>query len=299
MILTNGAFLMLRKKKRYINYDYDEVFDIDISSLSEDAIKQSLKKRTVTSVYATKTIRSGNQLEIEIYPEFTRAKAISNKNNRLPKHKDIQRNLNARNSKKTLSRLINTNFNRKDYFLTLTFESVPESEERAIKDVRNYIARVNRLRKKKGLDNAKYIYVIETSKDGHGIRPHVHMIIEHGLSMDELEEKWTKGRRNNCRRLDPSEDGGLTGLANYLTKEPKQSKYKKKWISSKNLKKPKIRKNHRDFSNRRVNKMVEDEESISSIMIKKFNAEFKDYEIKFNEYNGKYYIYARMYYKEE
>ena len=46
--------------------------------------------------------------------------------------------------------------------------------------------------------------------------------------MDEMESKWRHGRRNNCRRLAPDAENGLTGLANYFMKEPKRTKYQKK-----------------------------------------------------------------------
>lgn len=288
----------MKKRKKYVNYDYDEVFDTALEQLEEKDIEQALAKRKITTAYATKTIKSGNQLEIEIYPEFTRRKSIT-KDGRFSKRKDIQNNLNNKNARKTLIRLINTNFTSKDYFITLTYTKEPESEERAMKNISNYIKRINRLRKKKGLENAKYIYVTEFRKEeDKPIRFHHHLIIEGGLTMDELEEKWGHGKRNNCRRLDPIEEDGLTGLANYFCKEPKVTKYKKKWVSSKNLKKPIIRKNHRDFSNRKVKKMVQDVSSISHIMVNKYKAEFKDVEIKYNKYNNKFYLYIKMYFKE-
>lgn len=288
----------MKKRKKYINYDYDEVFDTALEQLEEKEIEKALSTGKITTAYATKTIKSGNQLEVEIHPEFTKRKAIT-KDGRFSKHKDIQNNLNNKNARKTLIRLINTNFTKKDFFLTLTYAIEPESEERAMKNITNYIKRINRLRKKKGLENAKYIYITEFRKESDKpIRFHHHLIIEGGLTMDELEEKWGHGHRNNCRRLDPTTEDGLTGLANYFCKEPKTKKYKKKWVSSKNLKKPIIRKNHRDFSNRKVKKMVQDVTSISHIMTKKYKAEFKDVEIKYNRYNNKFYLYIKMYFKE-
>lgn len=288
----------MKKRKKYIDYDYDEVFDTALEQLDEKEIEQALAKGKITSAYATKTITSGNQLEVEIYPEFTKRKTIT-KDGRFQKRKDIQNNLNAKNARKTLIRLVNTNFSNKDYWLTFTYKKEPTNLERAMKDVRNYIKCINRLRKKKGLENAKYIYVVETrNKNDDKVQTHVHMIIEHGLSMDELEDKWKHARRNQCRRLDLSTEEGLTGLANYFCKEPKVTKYKKKWVSSKNLKKPIIRKNHRDFSNRKVKKMIQDVTSISHIMTNKYKAEFKDAEIKYNRYNNKFYLYIKMYFKE-
>lgn len=289
---------MSTKRRKYIDYDYDEVFDTSINELEEKEIELALRNGKRASAIATKTVKSGNQLEVEIYPEFTKRKHIK-KDGRFKKRKDIQNNLNAKNAKKTLIRLINTNFDERDYWLTLTYKDEPESYERALKDVSNYIKCINRLRKKKDLKNAKYIYVVETRKaDGSDARTHVHMVIEHGLTMDELESKWKHGSRNNCRKLDPDDEDGLTGLANYLAKEPRSTKYRKKWSSSKNLKKPEIRKNHRDFSNRKVKQMVQNPSMISNIMVSKYKAEFKDAEIKYNKYNNRFYLYIKMYFKE-
>lgn len=284
------------KKKKYIDYDYDEVFDTSIDQLEESAILKALEKREVTSVYATKTIRSGNQLEVEIYPEFTKKKAVT-KDGRFKKHKDIQNNLNDKNARKTLVRLINTNFAKGDFYITLTYDDkyLPGDMKEAQNNMKNYLRRINRLRKKKGLENCKYIYVTECRNGKNGIRCHHHLIIEGGLSMDELESSWTKGRRNNVRRYDPSVEDGGTGLANYLVKDPSGSK---RWVSSKNLKKPIIRKNHQTFSKRKVKKMVEDTASISKIMTDKYKAEFKDVEVKYNRFNNKWYLYVRMYFKE-
>ena len=287
---------MGKRKNKYINYDYDEIFDVPIDQLEESAILKALDKREVISVYATKTIKSGNQLEVEIYPEFTKKKAIT-PDGRFKKHKDIQKNLNDKNARKSFIRLVNTNFTKKDYYITLTYENkhLPSDMKEAMNNMRNYIRRINRLRKKNGLDNCKYVYVTEWKKGDNGIRCHHHAIMEGGLSMDEMETTWNKGRRNNIRRYDPTEEDGGTGLASYLMKDPQGCK---RWVSSKNLKKPVIRKNHQDFSNKKVKKLVQDETSISRIMEKRYKATFKEAEIKYNRFNNKWYLYVKMYFKE-
>lgn len=66
------------------------------------------------------------------------------------------------------------------------------------------------------------MYVIEISKEGKG-KYHVHMIMSSELSMDQVENCWKYGRRNNIRRIDPDEKH-LTDLANYLSKDPKGKK---------------------------------------------------------------------------
>lgn len=55
---------------------------------------------------------------------------------------------------------------------------------------------------------------------------------------------WKLGRRNQTRRLDYDENG-LSGLAHYITKDPKG---KKRWCASKNLKKPEEKRGDKDVS---------------------------------------------------
>ena len=56
--------------------------------------------------------------------------------------------------------------------------------------VKNYIARIRRLRKKKDLNELKYIYVISDCDDmGNKKRLHVHMIMNGGPDRDEIEKR--------------------------------------------------------------------------------------------------------------
>ena len=58
--------------QRYLDYEYERAFDTQASMLSESQIERALRNGKIKSVYATKSIYSGTQLEVEIYPEFTR-----------------------------------------------------------------------------------------------------------------------------------------------------------------------------------------------------------------------------------
>ena len=85
-------------------------------------------------IYREKKIYSGNMLEIEIYPITLQERKQSRKRKEkqsLPK----QRNLNEKNAKKHLARLINTNYSDKDLTVTLSYDNEhrPESEEAALK----------------------------------------------------------------------------------------------------------------------------------------------------------------------
>ena len=80
---------------------------------------------------------------------------------------------------------------------------MPETYEDAKKDVVNFIRRINRKRKKLGLENAKYIYIIAFEEY---TRPHFHLLISGGIDRDELERMWGKCDRPNTRNISPDEN---------------------------------------------------------------------------------------------
>ena len=65
----------MRKKRRkavYVPYDYEAAYKNSLDKMEEANEERILKEGKVKSIYATKEIRSGDQLEVEIYPEFTK-----------------------------------------------------------------------------------------------------------------------------------------------------------------------------------------------------------------------------------
>lgn len=282
---------MSKKKRRtsYIKYSYDDTFVDPLEKAEEYRVERMLKEGLVKSVYATKTIKAGNQFEVEIYPEFTKKEADVAK---LVKTNKAQKNLNSKNARKRLERLINNNFTDGDLWITMTYspENLPQNIEEAQKNMQNFIGRINYRRKKEGLEKAKYIYVTEYNEKKK-VRCHHHLIMDCGLDMDTVEKLWKKGKRNNVRRVSGDENG-LSGLAQYLTKDPAG---RKRWSSSTNLKKPKESKSYSTFKASHVKKIVEGRTSIKEIVEKKYSKMIYTYEeIKYNKFNGKFYIYVRM-----
>ena len=182
-----------------------------------------------------KIIYSGNYAEIEQYTVSSnmRRKHRGEKEN-ISREAQIQ--LNNKNSKKKLTRLINTNFTKQDLFLTLTYKE-DITELLAKKELAKFIRKVNTYRKKLGLTLLKYISVTETGEKGHRVKRVHHHLVCSGMSIDELEKLWGNGRTQSSR-LEPDENG-FEGLANYLLKEDK-GKHVKKWNQSKNLIKPRV-----------------------------------------------------------
>ena len=240
---------------------------------------------------ATKTIRSGSQVEVEIYPEFTRKQQKQDSSIK-KKTNESQKKLNTKNARKKLERLANANFTDGDIWATLTYdkEHLPQSMEEALKNMQNYIRRIQYQRKKKGLPPAKYIYITEYDESKE-IRYHHHLIIDGLLDMDTIEKVWKCGRRNNTRRIS-TDDKGITGLATYIAKDPKGSK---RWCSSLNLKKPIIRKNHQDFKSKQIRQMTENRNMIRELIEKKYQGMIYISEsAKYNSHNGRTYFYIRL-----
>ena len=227
-------------KKLYDDYDYEEAYQKQCDTLEEWELEKLLKDGKVGCLYRTTTTKAENiqngtvLLESQVYPAFKDKKDMpvtAKKRETRPS----QRNLNDKNARRYLIRLANINFGKGDIWATFGWndDCLPGDEERARKDITNFIKRINRRRKKDGLDNAKYIYIL--AFDGYK-RPHFHILLSgDGMDRDELEELWGKCDRPNTRRIKPDDDFLITGLATYISQNPHGTK---RWCPSKNLKKP-------------------------------------------------------------
>lgn len=209
--------------------------------------------------YRRRTTKAGPRLEAEIYPVFgreERGRLRQAKQNQTP---EKQRRLNEQRAKHQLTLLIDANFGKNDYHLTLTYAGEEPDLDRCRKDIRNFFARVKRARDRRGLEELKYIYAIGHDSES---RIHVHMIINGGIEPVELQQIWGKGR-TRADLLQPNEHG-LQGLANYLfrqnarAKEAGQLPGEKTWVPSRNLKRPKTRRRDCRCSNARVRHIAGD-----------------------------------------
>lgn len=292
---------MARRKRKaaYIEYDYEAAYEKQLHDLEESNAERMLKEGRVRSVYATKEIRAGEQMDVEIYPEFAKSeRELIPDEGRRKKQRQAQRNLNEKNSRKQCERLINENFSDRDIWATFTYtdENMPSSMKEAQKDMTNYIKRINYRRKKKGLKNARYIYVTECSEKG---RWHHHIVMDGDIDMDTVEAAWNKGKRNEVRRLQKDENG-LSGMAMYITKQKKGkvgSKYQKAWKASKGLRKPEVKKNHYKFKQKDVDDIVTGKAAIEDKLSKWYAKEgykMTSFEVRYNIFNGRFYISARM-----
>ncbi len=181
------------------------------------------------TVYREKKYTCGEYLDVFIYPVFETGKHRGGKRAKRKPSTEAQKKLNQRHREEKLVRLLHANFTPEDLEIHLTYRGEqPGSDEEAARNLRNYIRRIQRLRKKLGLPPLKYIAVTERGKRGG--RYHHHITVNGGIDRDILESMWEYGYANS-RRLQFTEDG-LAGLGNYIVKSPVG---KKAWTASKNL----------------------------------------------------------------
>ncbi|MBQ1576479.1 MAG: hypothetical protein IIZ83_05915 [Oscillospiraceae bacterium] len=212
---------------------WEMLCDVDVSG---ETIADPAQVRG--AFYRTKSTRSGDMLELDIYPLFGREEK-----RRLRRHNPTptaMANLNRRNAEKKFRRLAEINFRHKeDYYFTGTISPGPGRSLPTLEQVNRlytrFIRRVNYRRKKLGLGPCRHMGVIEGYEEGSRMkRLHVHALIEGGLDRDTMEALWGEGMISQCRRL---EKPMLDQLCAYLLKDPRG---RKRWRYSRNLERPKV-----------------------------------------------------------
>lgn len=243
-----------------MSWRYEGLFETELMPEAEDLSRYWRPQPSRIPVgkmgYRRSVMLAGDRMECEIYPVFGREdeqKVRAAKKNITP---EKQKRLNDERARRHLVQLADANFTEKDIHLTLTYRA-ETTMERCRKDVRNFLLRVKRYREKMGMDELKYIYTIEGNREkvrGAGVtRIHVHMLMNHGISRERLEEMWEMGYAN-ADRLQPNERG-LEEIASYIIKEAKGGR---KYSASRNLKQPVRRVTDAETSNRMVKAIAKD-----------------------------------------
>lgn len=199
--------------------------------------------------YYEKRIQSGPYLEVYRYHAL---RSPGKQTPRGPVERDTteyQEELNSVAAWKKLFRLELCNFSRAagDLFVTVTHrERITEAD--ALREERNLIARLKRLRKRLGLSELKYIAV--TEEQG---RWHTHLILNGGLTLEQLVKVWGDRGRVTVSTLE--DQNNYRELARYLTASDKECrrkkdehgepalktqrrKYQRRWHASRNLARP-------------------------------------------------------------
>lgn len=276
----------MARKKYNPDYGFLEEYKED---LEEIELENLLRQKKLKGQYRTDTAKAGDQLTLNIYPAFA-AWDFTQRKKKEKETAEAQKKVNRTHAQRKLEMLCAANFTDKDYWTTFTFRDAdkPETYEEAKRLWKNFLIRVRRYRKNKGLGSLKYIAVLELA----GERPHFHCIMSGDMNRDDLENLWGYGERNQVRRIDPDPDKHMAGIVAYISKDPKGSK---RWFQSKGLKKPQITTSLKKFSRRTVTKMVLNHADLEEA-VKKIHPDYKyvDSELKINPYNGGAYIYVRM-----
>ena len=224
--------------------------------------------------YRRRTTVSGPRIDAEVFPVFGRQQRGAMRRAKSQITSVAQKRANEERSRIRLIQLVEANFTDKDLSIGLDYDGEAPTPERIDKDIRNFVARVKRYRKRNGLPEMKYIYAIggdEMPSPGYsGTRPHAHMITQGDIDRDELEKMWGHGRANT-HRLQPR-DEGLGGISVYFTKQVQDRPPKKgvrKWRSSKNLTQPIRRARDAKMPNTRVRRIAYDFENEAKAVMEK------------------------------
>ena len=200
-------------------------------------------------IYRERKYTCGEYIEVAIYPVYTQQRGRSK---RKKPTSEVQQRLNRRHATDRLRRLLHTNFNPKDLFVTLTFDedSIPETVADCQRVVQNFLRRVKRKYAKVGIE-PKYIYILEYGEEHR--RLHAHLVISEGLSRDELSTLWGQGIVSADRLR--FETDGLSSFAVYLTKGNDDEGDRltfKRWSGSRNLEQPTITERDGRISHKKI-----------------------------------------------
>ena len=270
-------------------YDIDEIYNY--TDTDEERLQVIEDKHIIK--YRTKTVKAGNVLECETYPIWDTRSSMS-RAKKAKESREAQKELNRKNAVKNLVRLVNTNFTDADIWGTFTYETkrLPKSIEDAQKEMAKFIRRLKYYGEKHNFPPLKYAYVTEFEDDTKKGKKRVHHhIVINFPDRDIAEQLWRNGARTQTRRLQADEDG-YEGLVQYILKDPRGTK---RYVTSKNLRKPQITIADCKFTRKRVNRIVNGELSPQTV----FEQMYGGYQYvkswhKKSEYVSGVYMYVKM-----
>lgn len=262
-------------------WEYSALFDMPGPTALELAMrepgwwkKEGCDLRVGQMAYRTTTTLAGDTLVAEIYPAWGRKKKTEAKRARHNLTPERIQKYNEQRARFRLELLLDTNFTADDLNMTLTYTDAP-TEAEARKDVKNYIARLKRERKKRGLPEMKYVYALEDERDGRKKQLHCHLVMSGGIDRKDAEKIWRKGSAArgfaNCDQLQPDKEG-LRKLAFYIydqNRGKEAAKGKHHYSCSKNLTEPKVRSSMSRVGNAKVRKMARDFNAVAPAIMEK------------------------------
>ncbi|MTN46644.1 hypothetical protein GMB56_16465 [Turicibacter sanguinis] len=127
--------------------------------------------------------------------------------------------------------------------------------------------------------------------------------MDNGLSKDEVERRWIYGATNIKTMRYQGKEEDFLGITNYMSKNPEvyqktsfRLKGARAWATSKgNLRLPEPRVNKGKYGKRKITELALNHNELVEFLISEYpQYDFKEVEVRHNDYNGLFYIYARM-----
>ena len=243
--------------------------------------------------YREKSYKCGDYKEVYVYPVFVELKKDGTRKRKAKPTCEAQKRLNKRISENNLIRLLNANFTSNDLAFDLSYKDKtnPKTKEQAKRDVQNFVRRLKRFRKQAGLSPLKYISVTECgTRKG---RFHHHLVINGGVSINDLAKLWGKGY-TKAQPLQFDETG-LIAKGKYMAK---QALFFRSFNASKNLIHPQPTTRDGRLSQRKAMEMCQDiyNKDLYEHLYEGYAfAEAKSF---YNEVNGGVYLVVRLYRKD-
>lgn len=195
-----------------------------------------------------KTITAGRLVYAVCYSQATAADEPAARQAKTRVSSRARQLINFRAAWQKLELLIAANFDRDDWFLTLTFDArhLPADRDGARKAAQAFLRRLRSQRGMTGRD-VKYVYCVEEMPDepDEDGRLHLHMILNAaGERPEEIEALWKCGHCLAEPLLSGPQDG-YEARARYIVKERHPGAKGRKtglraWNASRNLKKPEV-----------------------------------------------------------
>lgn len=291
--------------------------------------------------YRTKIIKAGDMLYISCYPLITSREVMREQDARLAeleagnlarKQRVAWAKYNNARRVRDFEILCQANFYKDDLHVCCTYSREMDAwydhgerpseyihgqrqekdfinEDDARRHIRNYIARVKRLLKRRGCDASEFRWLLvtvrkEAQQESSVVQPdrfHHHMLM-HGVPEDlrnEIERLWPFGTCDTDR-LQP--DGkGIADMAGYIARQEGKANgdaYKKHSFStSRNIIKPQPKTSDVKISRRRVSQIAADVRANGMEIFGKLYPEYRLTEppqVKISDFTAGAYIYARL-----
>lgn len=279
--------------------------------------------------YRTKVIAAGEMLYISCYPLLGSRDVKREQDLRLElmhsaikdtesrTHWGIYSKYSRYNNKRRMREfeiLCNANFGKNDLHITLTYDMTDRvdvyhdrddylSEDETKKHVRNWMAKVKRVLRRRNVDLEQLRWVwVPVKKIGVEGERHHHHLLMHGVPVElrtAIEELWEHGFCN-ADRLQPN-GKGISEVANYVARQEgaaNGSTYKRhSYSTSRNIIKPEAKSSDVKVSRRKVQQIAAD---VRQRGVEILNKIWRGYtaieppEVVVSDFTAGAYIYARM-----